>query len=98
MKPAAAKQTTTPPKPKQQEPFDGWVVALQLLDTGLRVAIPILVLSFVGSKLDNHFQTKPLYTLIGFFLSLAISIVLVYKQIKSAYPDFFDSVTRKKRK
>ncbi len=68
---------------------EGWFIALQLLDTTWRVALPILLLSFIGAKLDKHYGTMPRYTLIGFFVSLALSTTLVYKQIKNLYPDFF---------
>lgn len=67
----------------------GWLMALQLLDTTWRVALPILLLSIIGIKFDNHYASAPRYTLIGFFLSLVIATALVYRQIKTLYPDFF---------
>lgn len=78
-------------KKVEAKSLDGKVVAFQLLDTGWRVALPILLLSYVGIRLDRHYDTKPLYTLIGFFLSLAVATLLVYRQISELYPDFFKS-------
>ncbi|MDB5164195.1 MAG: hypothetical protein JWS12_813 [Candidatus Saccharibacteria bacterium] len=88
MNKAAVKPTTkgekTPPST-----WDGWVVALQLLDTTWRVALPILLLSYGGTRLDRHWHSTPLLSLIGFFVSLPLAVLLVYRQIKAAYPDAF---------
>lgn len=86
MKEAAGKTTKGSKSPSD---FDGRLVALQLLDTTWRVALPILLLSWLGNKLDHHWNTKPTFTLIGFFLSLIMAVLLVYRQVKAAYPDFF---------
>ncbi len=96
----AADTSTTRGKSGQKptkDPLDGWVIAMQFVDTGLRVALPILVLCYIGIRLDKHSHTSPLFTLIGLFSALAISTLLIYKQIKSAYPDFF-AVMKKERK
>ncbi|HSX52807.1 MAG TPA: AtpZ/AtpI family protein [Patescibacteria group bacterium] len=84
-------------KKPTKDPLDGWVIAMQFVDTGLRVALPILIFCYVGIRLDKHLHTSPLYTLIGLFSSLALSTFLIYKQIKSAYPDFF-ALMKKDRK
>lgn len=60
-----------------------------MMDTAWRVAIPIIVLTIAGIQLDKSNGTQPLYTLIGLFLALAASSLLVYRQIKNLYPDFF---------
>ncbi len=66
-----------------------WTIALQLLDTSWRVAVPILALTFIGHKLDLGLRTNPLFIIIGLFVAISISIILVYRQVKIAYPDFF---------
>jgi hypothetical protein len=91
MNKAAANKTTTGRKQKPPTEPDGRVIALQLTDTAWRVALPILLLSYTGIRLDRHFGTSPLYTLIGFFLSLALATLLVYRQITQLYPGFFKS-------
>lgn len=90
MKQAAANKTTTRGGKNQQATLDGWVIGLQLLDTGWRVAVPILLFSYMGVQLDKHHNTRPLFTLIGFFIALSFAITLVYRQVKTAYPDFFE--------
>ena len=72
-----------------------WTVALQLLDTSWRVALPIIAFTFIGHKLDIGFGTNPLFIILGLFLSLAVSALLVYRQIQVAYPDFFKNGGKK---
>ena len=99
MSKAAAKKektTTTKSGTKNQPGLDGWVIAMQFLDTGWRVALPIAGLSYIGIRLDEHYGTNPRYALIGLFLSLFISTALVYKQITTAYPDFINKPGGKK--
>jgi hypothetical protein len=69
-----------------------WTIALQLLDTTWRVALPILLLTYLGHKLDDGMGTNPLFIMGGLFLGLAVAGLLVYRQIQLAYPDFFKKV------
>lgn len=99
MSKAAAKKektTTTKSGSKNQHSLDGWVIAMQFLDTSWRVALPIAGLSYIGIRLDDHYGTNPRFALIGLFLSLFIATALVYKQIKTAYPDFTKKTGGKK--
>jgi F0F1-type ATP synthase assembly protein I len=89
MSKAAAKQTTTRAERKQNPAPDGRTIALQFIDTTWRVALPIILLCYIGIRLDRHYHSAPLYALIGLFVALAMAVILVYKQIKSAYPEFF---------
>lgn len=89
MKKAAAKQTTTRAGSSSNPVPDGRTIALQLIDTSWRVALPIILFCYVGIQLDKHYHSAPLYAVSGLFLAIATVVVLVYKQIKSAYPDFF---------
>lgn len=93
----AVKKTTTE---KSGSPSTGWdwAIALQLMDTTWRVAIPIVIFAPTGIWLDRHSASKPLFTLLGLFLSLATATLLVYQQIHQAYPDFFKNVFPKKGK
>lgn len=80
---------TTPRESGIRPSREGWLIAIQLMDTTWRVALPILLLCYIGIQIDKHNHTQPLFTLIGLFLSLAIASLLVYRQIKALYPDFF---------
>lgn len=80
----------TKSKPATQVPLKlDWSLALQLLDTTWRVAIPILLLTYIGHSLDKAHHTNPLFIMLGLFLSLGVAGLLVYRQIQTAYPDFF---------
>ncbi len=68
---------------------DGKTIAIQLMDTTWRVALPILLFTLTGIHFDKQYGTSPTLTLIGLFLSLATSTLLVYRQIKQLYPEFF---------
>lgn len=67
----------------------GLELAALFLDTSWRVAVPILVLSLGGHWLDGKQSTTPLFTLIGFFVSLVLATYLVYRQLKFAFPSMF---------
>jgi F0F1-type ATP synthase assembly protein I len=88
MNKAADNKPTTSQHGGSNPSRQGWLIAGQLLDTSWRVALPILLLSYIGIQLDKHHGTRPLYTLIGLFVSLATSTYLVYRQIKILYPNF----------
>ena len=91
----AADKTPTTTGSESKSPFGDWAIALQLADTTARVAIPIVIFTLGGIWLDKQSGSKPLYTLIGLFGSLILSTILVYKQIKSAYPEFFKKEVKK---
>lgn len=64
-------------------------MAFLLLDTSWRVALPILVLSIGGHYLDEHTHHIMLFSLTGFFISLVIATLLVYRQLCIVFPDQF---------
>lgn len=59
------------------------------LDTGWRVAAPILLFTLFGHWLDIKLKTSPLLIIIGLLISLLTASLLVYKQLKVAFPDMF---------
>ena len=54
-----------------------------------RVAIPILVLTIGGIRLDQHFGLNPLLSVTGLLLSLAFATLLIYRYIKENFPGMF---------
>lgn len=64
-------------------------VALMLADTSWRVALPIIILSMIGHNFDLRWHTSPRYLLIGFFVSIPVAILLVYRQLVVVFPDQF---------
>lgn len=49
---------------------------------GWQLAITILVPVFIGVRLDSHYNTAPSYTLAALFLSIGMSVAVVYRTIK----------------
>lgn len=84
----AAAQTTTKKTQVNKATNGGWPLAWQLAETTWRVALPIVLFCYGGVRLDRHFNTRPLWSLIGLFSSLFLATLLVYRQIRRAYPEF----------
>lgn len=84
----AAAKTTTKNTKVNKAVDGGWPLAWQLAETTWRVALPIVVFCYGGVRLDARLGTKPFWSLIGLFSSLFLATLLVYKQIRRAYPDF----------
>lgn len=65
------------PRPSSQ------IQALALVwDVILSVALPPVILAFIGRNLDQRFGTKRLCTLIGLGLAFTVSSILVYRQAR----------------
>lgn len=59
-----------------------------------KIALPFLVISLLGIKADEQFNTEPTFSLLGVLLSIIIISIVVYKFVKTNYPDTF---TRSKK-
>lgn len=80
------------PKAKQikdGDRVDGQRVVFLLLDTSWRVAVPIIVLSLLGHYIDQRTGHRTLFLLLGFFASLVVAMLLVYRQLCIVFPDQF---------
>lgn len=56
-----------------------WMALGIVWDIGLAVAIPTVVSALGGRWLDTRLGTSPLFILLGLFLALAVSGVLVVR-------------------
>ncbi len=56
---------------------------LSVFGMSLQLLISILAPLFIGSAIDNHFKTKPLYTLIGLVVGISLSVVVIWNSYKS---------------
>lgn len=81
--------TTTVNRRKKSSPATTPRMVFLLLDTSWRVAAPILLLSVGGHYLDERTHHTMLFSLIGFFVSLAVATLLVYRQLCIVFPDQF---------
>ena len=65
-------------------------MATHFVETAWRVALPFLVLNIGGIFLDRGLETEPVFSVIGFFLSLIIVSVVVYRYVKKHFPESFN--------
>jgi F0F1-type ATP synthase assembly protein I len=67
--------------PKSKKVLNAMSMFSIATDFGLIIALPLLVLAYVGKWLDNRYGTK-YFILIGLVLAMSISVMGIYKQIK----------------
>lgn len=53
-----------------------------IADTTWRLFVPTLLGVIVGLMIDNHFATKPWFTIIGVGVGALLAFALVYSQMK----------------
>lgn len=51
-------------------------------DFGATIAVPVVVLSLIGRKLDAKYDSGILYTILGFILAALISGLVIYRKAK----------------
>jgi ATP synthase protein I len=57
-----------------------------LSTVGLAFVLALVLGFWFGSRLDGWFATKPLFTIVFFFLGLAAGILNVYRIVSQAFP------------
>ncbi len=57
-----------------------------LSTVGLAFVLALVLGFWFGSLLDRWFATKPVFTIVFFFLGLAAGILNVYRIVSQAYP------------
>ncbi|CAN5391412.1 hypothetical protein BH10PAT3_BH10PAT3_2140 [soil metagenome] len=99
-KTAARNKTTTSETSAQQ-----YMAALDIqqrfigeaLGLGWRLVITFLVPVIAGAALDKRFGSKPSYTLVGIFISIAASVVIIRRTVKDVNQDTA-AITNKRKK
>ena len=67
--------------PKSKKVINAMSMFSIATDFGLIIALPLIVLSYIGKWLDTKYGTKH-YILIWLALAISISVMGIYKQIK----------------
>jgi len=57
-----------------------------LSTVGLAFVLALVIGFWFGSVLDGWFGTKPIFTIVFFFLGLAAGVLNVYRIVSQAYP------------
>jgi len=61
--------------------MDRWAAAFRLVGVGFFIGACILLGTFAGLWLDGKLGTKPIFTLLGLFLGLALAVFGVYQML-----------------
>jgi F0F1-type ATP synthase assembly protein I len=81
MKQAAVSPTTKSPSGNSPEFLS--TLAMDLLNTAWRIALPVVVFVLIGIFADRHFRTAPWFTLLAMVLGFVVAGMLVKKQLAS---------------
>lgn len=58
-----------------------WIFALRIVgDYLFTIAAPVVMLAYIGKKLDSHFDSGYKLTILGFALAAIISARIIYKK------------------
>mgnify|MGYP001612176551 CR=1 FL=1 len=85
---------TVPPGEKQEKGGgqSPWALAFRIVsDFGVTIAVPAVLLSWLGNKAELHFYTRPVFIIGGFFLAMLLSGFLVYRKAKK-YADLYQKM------
>lgn len=67
-------------KPNNQ--LDKWRIVNLGLEMGFIIALPLLVFTLIGKRLDTKFHTTPWLTLAGIILAIASTTAWLTKRLK----------------
>lgn len=77
----AADSTTK--SPREADPFAMATLALDLLNTAWRIAVPVVLFAVIGLLLDRTWHAAPWLTLAGTGIGFVFAVLLVKKQIEA---------------
>lgn len=77
----AADSTTK--SPREVDPFALGTLALDLMNTAWRIAVPVLLCAVGGLLLDRKLDVAPWLTLLGTAIGFGFAFLLIKKQIDS---------------
>lgn len=81
-------KTQTPSEKRQSD--EQWArLPWHMGEVTWRVAVPILLLSIGGVKLDERLNMRPLFSITGLLVSLIFASLLIYRYIRDNFPDSF---------
>lgn len=97
----AAGKKTTHAEASAQQYLEGLEIKQRFIgeafNLGWRLIATFLVPVLIGVYLDRRFDSKPSYTLVGMFLAIAASVVVIQKTVKEVNSDL-TAPTKKRSK
>lgn len=77
-------------KPKNDE-RKYYMFALKIAgDFGFTIAAPVVVFALIGQKIDDRYNTKPLFLIIGMIIAAILTGLMIYKKAKTYGKQFQD--------
>lgn len=70
--------------PRKTKGLENLVLVTQV---GIGIAVPILLSLYIGKKLDEHFNTAPLFLLIFIIIGIAASFANLFKLVEKSSGD-----------
>lgn len=65
-------------------------------DFGASIAIPVVVLTVLGQKIDEKYDQAPWWTISAFFFSAVISVLLIRKKAKKYSQEYMALIRNQK--
>ncbi|HYG84009.1 MAG TPA: AtpZ/AtpI family protein [Verrucomicrobiae bacterium] len=79
--------TTQQPKDRDPAPVPSKTTVILLIgtlvDTTLRLFIPVIAGLLIGLWIDHQTNTKPALTIVGVLIGVVVAALLIYAQIKA---------------
>ena len=73
-----------------------YIFALRIAgDFGATIALPVVILALIGQKMDDKYDTRPTFLMIGMIIAALITARLIYKKSKR-YGQEFQDLDKKK--
>lgn len=83
------KKSTQVKEPKKKAVSEVPNFSSAIIELSWRIAIPFMLLSLGGVKLDEKLGTEPAYSITGVFLAVLAVAVVVYKYVSTNFPGTF---------
>lgn len=72
-----------------------WVFSLKIVgDFGVTLALPVVIFSLIGQKLDDKFSTGYFFLVLGFIFSALLSGKIIYEKTKK-YAKEYENLDKK---
>lgn len=70
-------------KPTKKNDRDYYLFALKIVgDFGVSLAAPVVVFALIGQSLDEKYQTRPWFLILGFVVAAVSSGAIIYRKAK----------------
>ena len=56
---------------------------VSIIGMSVQLLISIMIPLLIGMAADNHFKTKPLYSLIGILIGVSLSVIVIWNSYKN---------------